>query len=273
MISPSDIKNVVFEKGIKGYKQDAVDAFLDRIADDLGILLNENKELENKINILAEKLEEYKSDEDSLRDALLGAQKLGANVIKEAKLKAENIIKEANSKSEKILLDNERKIEKEKQSIVKLQKEVSDFKKMLMKSYKEHIELIHNIPSYEIDEPEETLQDVKEYMESGQAARDGRIMMEKMEQQRSEASQKKESLEEKPVEPRKPENKEGDTIKFSINSQEQEKSEEKSKENLQSEEQNNKSKENKDEDRNTSSENRFGPLLFGEEYKIERNSK
>ena len=53
--------------------------------------------------MLADKLEEYRSSEDSLRTVLLGAQKLGDNIIRESKAKAEVMMQEATSKSESLL--------------------------------------------------------------------------------------------------------------------------------------------------------------------------
>ena len=263
MISPSEIRTKVFEKGIKGYRTESVEVFLNSVASDVEALIEENKELESKLNILAEKLEEYKSDEDSLRDALLGAQKLGSNVIKEAKNKAEGIIKEANLKSEKVIIENDRKIERQKQSIVKLQKEVADFKKKLMISYKQLLEIINDIPMYEETEPkEETLQDIKEYMESGQAARDEH-MLERMENHRKESKKKENSSDKENSTKKSTDNgtKDGDTIRFSLNPQEKQAETKKDE------------KTNLNDKVHPSSESRFGPLLFGEDYKIERNSK
>ncbi len=268
MISPSDIRNVEFDKGIKGYKTEAVDSFLDKIASDFDTLLNENKELESKLSVLAEKLEEYKSDEDSLREALLGAQKLGSNVIKEAKAKAEGIIRDATIESERILQENERKIEREKQAIVKLQKEVSDFKKRLMVTYKKHLEIINDIPGYEEPEKEETLQDVKEYMENGKPL-PNEPMLERVDIYQKEDKKKKNKIaDEAPTE--ESGHKDGDTIKFTINSQAKQENKEQpliAKENIDNVE------EKPHEENYKSSENRFGPLLFGDDYKIERNSK
>ena len=74
---------VRFDKQMGGYKQDEVEIFLQQVAAEYAKLLAEKEELEQKIEVLADKVEQYREDEDSLRSALIGAQKLGDSVIRE----------------------------------------------------------------------------------------------------------------------------------------------------------------------------------------------
>ena len=66
-----------FDKSAFGYKADEVDSFLNEIAAEVNELTSQNTELQKKLEILATKLEEYRQDENSMKQALLGAQKLG----------------------------------------------------------------------------------------------------------------------------------------------------------------------------------------------------
>ena len=63
------------------------------------------EELEKKLEVLAEKIREYRKDEDALRDALLIAKKQGIAVVNEAKEDAEKIRKDAQEKAEKTIKD------------------------------------------------------------------------------------------------------------------------------------------------------------------------
>lgn len=94
-MTSKDIASKKFEKakGFGGYKIDDVEDFMDRVAEYVEQLENEKRDMEKKLAVLADKLEEYRADEDSLRTALLGAQKLGDSVIKESKTKAEIILR------------------------------------------------------------------------------------------------------------------------------------------------------------------------------------
>ena len=261
MISPSDIRNKRFEKSMKGYRMETVDTYLDQVAESMESLIEENNNLEEKMNILAEKIEEYRKDEDSLRDALLGAQKLGATVIREAKTKADSIVKEAALKAERINMESIKQVEKEKNVLIKMQREVTAFRSRLMSMYKQHLELINQLPVYEEpvkrkeNDKEETLQDVKNFVENGHISKTtGEIVNSKSDETIKES---------------KAEEKAGDTIKFSIN---QENTHPK---NVAAEE-NKKSEEPNKEDTVPSkiaNESRFGPLRFGEAYEIKRDTK
>ena len=74
MISANDIKERKFEKAAFGYKQEDIDDFLAELIVEFEELDAEREDLHNKIQILADKVREYRSDEDALKDALLGAR-------------------------------------------------------------------------------------------------------------------------------------------------------------------------------------------------------
>lgn len=146
MLNPNEIANKQFSKG-RGYRSEEVDSYLRQIADDIGEVIEEKRDLEKKMMVLADKLEEYKEDEESLRAALLGAQKLGDSVVREAKAKAQAIVEEAEAQAN-LLVDNAKKeIERQQQQgFVRMQREVATFKSKLQLVYKQHLELISSIP-------------------------------------------------------------------------------------------------------------------------------
>ena len=73
-----------FSKGLSGYKVEEVDSYIDKVLDTIKDLKDQNEVLEEKIGVLAESLQKYREDEDSLREALLGAQKMGDSIVKNA---------------------------------------------------------------------------------------------------------------------------------------------------------------------------------------------
>jgi len=163
LISANDIKERKFEKAAFGYKQEDIDDFLAELIVEFEELDAEREDLHNKIQILADKVREYRSDEDALKDALLGAQKQGHQVIAEAQEKADEIIAKAQEKAQ-ILIDeatvqheaamekNRAEIAKEKENLVEAQRQVSEFKKTLFDMYKEHLAMISTMPEIETDE-------------------------------------------------------------------------------------------------------------------------
>lgn len=148
MLSPSEIANQKFDRVMgRGYRIDEVENFLRQVASDYSTLLEEKQEIEQKIIVLADKLEEYKRDEESMRSALIGAQKLGDSVIRDAKAKASAIIDEAGGRAQ-LLVDNARRtIEREQVGYARLQREVAAFKSKLQHLYKQHLEMISSIPA------------------------------------------------------------------------------------------------------------------------------
>lgn len=95
MISAQDIREKTFTKSFNGYSMSQVDEFLDEIAADISAMTKENASLTAKMRVLVEKIEEYRQTEDSMRLALLSAQKMGAQVESEAQEKADAIVAQA----------------------------------------------------------------------------------------------------------------------------------------------------------------------------------
>ena len=113
-----------FDKSAFGYKADEVDAYLNEIAAVVNELNAQNVELQNKLEILATKLEEYRQDENSMKEALVGAQRLGNNILKEAREKANEIIEQAQTKGDTII----------REATESSQKNLSAVKKILKKN-------------------------------------------------------------------------------------------------------------------------------------------
>ena len=156
-MTSADIKNVTFDKKFGGYKAEQVDEFLDTLEKEFQTLQDKNADLNKKIAVLVEKIEEYRKDEANMKEALLGAQKLGAKTIKEAEEKAAQMIEDAQLQAkeiiEKVQIDEQvmrteldEKIQKQKDYLVSLENEVADFKEKLLKSYKVHTDLINALP-------------------------------------------------------------------------------------------------------------------------------
>ena len=162
MLTPNDISNKKFEKAAFGYKPEEVDAFLSEIIGSYNAMYQEKNAAEEKLLVLAEKLEEYRANEDSLKTVLLGAQKLGENIVRDSKAKAEVILADAENQVKQVFAESESKIIKEKETLVTLQKETADFKKQLLAMYRQHLELISLMPENNEEKTSEEAEDVVE---------------------------------------------------------------------------------------------------------------
>lgn len=92
-----------FDKSFNGYKIDEVDEFIADVAKQMSKLEKDNKELEKKLEVLADKIREYRDDEEAIKEALLGAQKERTRMISEAKEQAVKAIEQANEEAARIL--------------------------------------------------------------------------------------------------------------------------------------------------------------------------
>lgn len=154
MISSEDVRRVTFEKSMRGYRCDDVDDYLKQVAESMEELSAKNDDLQKKLVVLAQRIDQYRAEEDTLRTTMINAQRLGENVIREAKQKAAEIIRAANMKAE----DREQRarddVELAKQEIVTLKSEADSFKRSLMEMYRKHINLISKLPEYKKPEEE-----------------------------------------------------------------------------------------------------------------------
>ena len=145
MLSSEEIRSVTFEKAMRGYRTEDVDAFLEQVAAGVDQLVAEKADVEKKLYILAQKVEEYRAEEDTLKSALINAQRLGENVIHEAKAKADSVVREATGKAQRILdaaADRERE---EKDKLRQLEAEVASFKGSILSLYQQHIESLSEL--------------------------------------------------------------------------------------------------------------------------------
>ncbi len=95
MITPLDIQNKEFAKGVRGYKEDDVDGFLDLLTLDMEKLLEENKKLKDQIHALNNELLRYKSTEGTVLETLEAAKSLMGDISASAEKRAEILVKNA----------------------------------------------------------------------------------------------------------------------------------------------------------------------------------
>lgn len=148
MISSEDVRRVTFEKAFQGYRRDDVDDYLKQVAQSMDELAAQNDDLQKKLVVLAQRIDQYRAEGDTLRTTMINAQRLGENVIREAKQKAAEIIRTANIKAEDREQRSRDDVELAKQEIVTLKSEADSFKRSLIEMYRKHINLINKLPDY-----------------------------------------------------------------------------------------------------------------------------
>lgn len=122
-----EIKQQEFEKSFRGYDKDEVEAFLNLMSNEWEHLVGKNRELEERIDELEEKLKHYERVEEALHETLqtakesaeqklTGARKDARNKVEKAEMEAESIIREATQQRQQVrqsiirLLDRRKEI-------------------------------------------------------------------------------------------------------------------------------------------------------------------
>ena len=149
MLTIDEIKNISFRKATLsgGYRAEDVDAFIDDVIASFEQLKKEKTNLVHKIDVLATRVEQYRSDEETVRNALLASQKVSDACIREAKEKAAKIIRDAETKAQALLVDANKMTAIEKENYLQLQADAVALRGELIELYKNHIQSLDNLPT------------------------------------------------------------------------------------------------------------------------------
>ena len=147
MLTIDEIREVSFRRaGKNGYNAADVDEFIDDVTDTVEQLIAEKNDCMRKMDILASKIEQYREDEETVRNALLTSQKLSDTKIKEAQDKADYLIKSAERKSRAILTEAEMATEREKDKFEALHSETAKLRSEIIALYKKHLAMVEEMP-------------------------------------------------------------------------------------------------------------------------------
>lgn len=152
MLPPYELKNKEFSKAMRGYNVAEVDEHINFIIEKYTELYRENDELERKLKTAYAKLDEIKSEEESIRSAMVNAQRASQKIMTEANDRADIIINTARKSCDRILADFRKKIQEERAVLVALNESITDFKEKLFKTYNSHISFIEGIELLDEDE-------------------------------------------------------------------------------------------------------------------------
>ncbi len=103
MITPRDIEEKVFSSGIKGYKKEEVDQFLDEIMLDMEALISENHKQKRLLADMKKELDSAGEKEKNLMKTLERARLLMNDISASAEKRAEIIVKNAKTEAADII--------------------------------------------------------------------------------------------------------------------------------------------------------------------------
>ncbi len=102
-ITPVDVRNQEFKRVLRGYDPVEVDTFMDMLATEFEDLLQQSKEMRDRVVELETQLKDYKQIEKTLQQTLLQAQEATGRTYESARREAETIVRDAESKAAKTI--------------------------------------------------------------------------------------------------------------------------------------------------------------------------
>ena len=153
MFTPQEVSEKVFPKasfGSGGYSMTSVDEFLDALTEDYTALFKENMTLKAKLKVLAEKVEEYRSTEEAMRQALLTAQKMASKLVQEAQAEKEQLLADARTEAHNEIhrLDAER--QGAEQKLAMAQQKTAEFIRRSQELCQAQTDFLQSLPDLEL---------------------------------------------------------------------------------------------------------------------------
>ena len=149
----SQNKKKNFKRVPLGYNPAEVDEYIAYMAQRYYALQKQNSDLENRLGAALSRLDGIKSEEETVRNALINAQRASTKIIADANERADKIILSIKNTCNAILLRFKEKIAIQKNALADITESVEMLKNDLFEKYKEHIEMIEKLtPSYEYEE-------------------------------------------------------------------------------------------------------------------------
>lgn len=141
-LTPLDIHNKEFARRIRGYDEDEVNEFLDQVIKDYESVIRENKELQNQMFSLQERLDHFIHIEDSLSKTIIVAQEAADDVKNNAKKESQLIIKEAEKNADRIINESLSKSRKISMEVEELKKQASIYRTRFRTLVEAQLELL-----------------------------------------------------------------------------------------------------------------------------------
>ncbi|MGZ4031202.1 MAG: DivIVA domain-containing protein [Tumebacillaceae bacterium] len=142
MLTPLDIHNKEFGRSLRGYNEDEVNEFLDRVIKDYEALIRENRNLEEKVVTLEERLGHFHNLEDTLSKSIIVAQETAEEVKSNARKEAQLIVKEAEKNADRIINESLVKARRMAMEIDEVQKQASVYRARFRSLVQVQLELL-----------------------------------------------------------------------------------------------------------------------------------
>ncbi len=144
-----EIKQQKFERSLRGFDPTEVSAFLSIVSREWEHMVTQNRELEEKIRELNQKLDHYRKVEEALHETLQTAKKTAEQRLDEVKNEVRNRIRKAELDADAIINDAQQQRQGIRQSILRL----LDRRGEIIRGVRSYLELAQeSLKSFENDD-------------------------------------------------------------------------------------------------------------------------
>jgi cell division initiation protein len=145
MITPAEIQNKTFTRGVRGYKEDEVDSFLDLVTLDMDKLIQENTVLNDQIRALNLEVERCRDSESTILDTLESAKALMADISASAEKRAEIVLKNAEIDADRVQREAREAAERITEESVEMVRRWEQFKTRYKNLLQNELERFENL--------------------------------------------------------------------------------------------------------------------------------
>lgn len=141
-ISKIDLLNRKFAKRLWGYAPEEVDQLMAEVAEMLGLVAEERKNLLRKVKRMEGSVEEFRQRDETLRDTLMSTQKMVDDIKGGAQREAQLIIEEARAKAEGMVQQGHNRLAQLYEDIENLKRQRSQFEIQLRGLLETHLRVL-----------------------------------------------------------------------------------------------------------------------------------
>ena len=170
MITPVDIEQKEFTRGVRGYKEEEVDTFLNLIILEMENLIRTNRELSDENSKLKEELATSRNTESEVLETLETAKRLMSEISASAEKRAEVLLKNAELDADLIRREASERFMDESKSIRTRVSALREKYKNLLEAELERFDMLSADIFTEADDIVKSLPEEKETLRAGRAA-------------------------------------------------------------------------------------------------------
>ncbi len=142
MLTPLDIHNKEFKRSFRGYNEEEVDEFLDRVIKDYEQLYRDNMEIKETLDRVNGKLEHYQHMENTLHNTLIIAQETAEDVKLNAKKESELLMKEAEIRGQRLVDEAVSKVRRATAEYEELKKHTQIYRTRMQTLIQDQMEML-----------------------------------------------------------------------------------------------------------------------------------